>query len=68
MVATAAAVLAAAVAVHAMPAERPAANYWWKYPNKDCGWDDVPGSCESLQAPHMDSVSECSSDTHSKVW
>ena len=45
--ATAAVVLAAAVVVRAMPAERPATNYWWKFPNMDCGFDDVPGSCES---------------------
>ena len=36
-----------AVAVHGMPAaEKPDVNYWWMFHNEDCGYDDVPGSCE----------------------
>jgi hypothetical protein len=44
--ALAAVTVLAAVTAHAMPAEKPAVDYWWMFKNSDCGFDDVPGSCE----------------------
>jgi hypothetical protein len=44
--ALAAVTVLAVVTAHAMPAEKPAVDYWWMFKNSDCDNDDVPGSCE----------------------
>lgn len=27
------------------PVRKPDQSYWWMFPQTDCGYDDVPGSC-----------------------